>query len=57
VDELARLLSELADPRFDYLIGELPVLPLPDRSVDRVIGADAGDAEVARVLRRTTTAG
>jgi hypothetical protein len=51
VDELERLLAELADPRLDYLLGALPVLPLPDASVDRVIGADSGDAEVARVLR------
>jgi hypothetical protein len=51
VDELERLLKELADPRLDYLLGELPVLPLPDASVDRVIGADAADPEVARVLR------
>ena len=51
VDELERLLHELADPRLDYLLGELPVLPLPDRSVDCVIGAQDGDPEVARVLR------
>jgi hypothetical protein len=51
VDELERLLAELADPRLDYLLGELPVLPLPDASVDRVIGAGEGDPEVARVLR------
>jgi len=51
VDELEQLLHELADPRLDYLLGELPVLPLPDASVDRVIGADGGDPEVARVLR------
>lgn len=51
VDELERLLAELADPRLDYLLGELPVLPLPDASVDRVVGADEDDAEVARVLR------
>ena len=51
VDELERLLRELADPRLDYLLGELPVLPLPDASVDRVIGGDAGDPEVVRVLR------
>lgn len=51
VDELERLLAELADPRLDYLLGELPVLPLPDGSVDVLIGADGGDAEVARVLR------
>ncbi|HEY2073705.1 MAG TPA: hypothetical protein VGG88_09030 [Gaiellaceae bacterium] len=51
VDELERLLAELADPRLDYLLGELPVLPLPDASVDRVIGGDASDVEIARVLR------
>lgn len=51
VDELERLLAELADPRLDYLLGELPVLPLPDASVDRVIGAGDDHPEVARVLR------
>ena len=51
VDELERLQHELADPRLDYLLGELPVLPLPDASVDRVIGADSADPEIARVLR------
>ena len=51
VDELERLVTEFADPRLDYLLGELPVLPLPDASVDRVVGADEGDPEVARVLR------
>jgi hypothetical protein len=51
VDELERLLAELADPRLDYLLGELPVLPLPDRSVDRVIGADNGHPEIVRVLK------
>ena len=51
VDELERLLAELADPRLDYLLGALPVLPLPDASVDRVVGADATDPEVARVLK------
>jgi hypothetical protein len=50
VDELERLMTELADPRLDYLLGELPVLPLPDGSVDLLIGADPADAEVARVL-------
>ena len=51
VDELERLRHELADPRLDYLLGGLPVLPLPDASVDVVIGADDGHDEVARVLR------
>ena len=51
VDELERLIAEFADPRLDYLLGELPVLPLPDRSIDLLVGADSADAEVARVLR------
>jgi hypothetical protein len=51
VAELERLLEELADPRLDYLLGELPVLPLPDASVDLLVGADDADPEVARVLR------
>jgi hypothetical protein len=51
VDALEGLLVELADPRLDYVLGALPVLPLPDRSVDLVIGADDDDPEVARVLR------
>jgi hypothetical protein len=51
VPELERLIADLADPRLDYLLGELPVLPLPTASVDLVVGADAADAEIARVLR------
>jgi hypothetical protein len=51
VDELEKLIAELADPRLDYLLGELPVLPLPDASIDRLIGGPAGDPEVARVTR------
>ena len=51
VAELEGLLAELADPRLDYVLGSLPVLPLPDRSVDLVIGGDSADPEVARVLR------
>jgi hypothetical protein len=47
VDELERLLEEFADPRYDYLLGELPVLPLPDGCVDRVVGPE--HPEVARV--------
>ncbi|MGZ8717197.1 MAG: class I SAM-dependent methyltransferase [Gaiellaceae bacterium] len=49
--ELERLVRELADPRLDYLLGDLPVLPVPDGSVDLVVGADAADPEVVRVLR------
>ena len=51
VADLERLVEELADPRLDYLLGALPVLPLPDASVDLLVGADAADAEVVRVLR------
>jgi hypothetical protein len=51
VAELERLVAELADPRLDYLLGELPVLPLPDASVDLLVGAGSDDPEVARVLR------
>jgi len=49
--ELERLVAELADPRLDYMLGALPVLPLPDASVDLLVGADPGEAEVVRVLR------
>jgi hypothetical protein len=51
VAELERLVAELADPRLDYLLGALPVLPLPDASVDLLVGADGAEPEVARVLR------
>jgi hypothetical protein len=50
-DELERLVAELADPRLDYMLGGLPVLPLPDASVDLLVGADPDDPEVVRVLR------
>jgi ubiquinone/menaquinone biosynthesis C-methylase UbiE len=49
--ELELLVEELADPRLDYLLGGLPVLPLPDASVDLLVGGDPDDPEVARVLR------
>ena len=51
VDELERLIDELADPRLDYLLGDLPVLPLPDASIDRLVGGPADHPEVARVTR------
>jgi len=51
VDALEELMHDLRDPRLDYLLGELPVLPLPDASVDRLVGADATDPEAQRVLR------
>jgi hypothetical protein len=50
VDALEELIEELADPRLDYLLGELPVLPLPDASIHRVVGDfSSDDPEVARV--------
>ncbi|MES1246959.1 MAG: methyltransferase domain-containing protein [Actinomycetota bacterium] len=50
VEAIERLETELADPRLDYLLGELPVLPLPDASVDLVVGKFAeNDPEIARV--------
>ena len=51
VERLDELLQELADPRLDYLLGSLPVLPVPDASVDVLVGADPSDPEVIRVLR------
>jgi phospholipid N-methyltransferase len=51
VPALEALVSELADPRLDYMLGGLPVLPMPDGSVDLLVGADAADPEVVRVLR------
>jgi phospholipid N-methyltransferase len=51
VGALEALVAELADPRLDYMLGGLPVLPLPDDSVDVLVGADPDDPEVVRVLR------
>jgi phospholipid N-methyltransferase len=51
VPALEALVSELADPRLDYMLGGLPVLPMPDHSVDVLVGADPDDPEVVRVLR------
>lgn len=50
VEALEQLEAELADPRLDYLLGGLPVLPLPDASVDLVLGEFAADdPEITRV--------
>ena len=51
VPALEALVSELGDPRLDYMLGALPVLPMPDASVDLLVGADPADPEVVRVLR------
>lgn len=47
---LAELEGEVADPRVWFMIGDAQVIPLPDGTVDEVVGA--GDsAEVDRVSR------
>ena len=52
VDELERLMTELADPRLDYLLGELPGAAAPRRARSTCSsGPTPADAEVARVLR------
>jgi len=51
VGALEALVAELADPRLDYMLGALPVLPMPDASVDVLVGADPSEPEVVRVLR------
>lgn len=50
-DALLRALDEVRDPIWSFLIGALPVLPLPDAFVDDVVGAEDGSEEVARVSR------
>ena len=51
-EELLGLLEQVRDPRYSFLLGELPVLPLPDHWVDEIVGADAlADSELARVRR------
>jgi hypothetical protein len=47
---LELLEREAADPRVFYLIGDPPVLPLPDGSIDAALG-EGVEAELARVLR------
>jgi hypothetical protein len=51
---LEQLLADDHDARYTYLLGELPVLPLPDAWVDDVVGVDAAaadDPELRRVRR------
>jgi hypothetical protein len=50
-DALLAALAELADPRFAFQLGGLPVLPLPDGWVDEVDGVQPGDPELDRVCR------
>jgi ubiquinone/menaquinone biosynthesis C-methylase UbiE len=49
-DRLEELQREFPDPRITFLIGDGAVIPVPDASVDRVIG-DGSEAERRRVLR------
>ena len=54
VDALERLRARTRAPNVFYLLGCAEVLPLPDRSVDEVVGqapTAAGERELARVLR------
>jgi ubiquinone/menaquinone biosynthesis C-methylase UbiE len=55
VDPSAARLEELQrrfpDPRITYLIGDGVVIPIPDRSVDGVLGQGSAE-ELRRVLRR-----
>jgi hypothetical protein len=48
--ELERLEDEIADPRVWFMIGDSEVIPLPDGSVDEVVGVP-GSPEVDRVTR------
>jgi hypothetical protein len=47
---LEDLLRRYPDPRISFLIGDGVVIPLPDRSVDKVLG-EGSAAEIRRVLR------
>jgi ubiquinone/menaquinone biosynthesis C-methylase UbiE len=52
VDRLEALRSECEDARVSYLVGDAAVLPLPDESVDVVLGCSAeAPRELFRVLR------
>jgi ubiquinone/menaquinone biosynthesis C-methylase UbiE len=50
-DRLEELQRRYPDPRITFLIGDGHVIPVPDRAVDRVLGAGS-EAELHRVLRR-----
>jgi|SoimicmetaTmtLPB_FD_contig_51_4105830_length_577_multi_2_in_0_out_0_2 ubiquinone/menaquinone biosynthesis C-methylase UbiE len=49
-DRLDELLRRYPDPRISFLIGDGNVIPVPDRSVDKVLGAGSA-AEISRVVR------
>jgi ubiquinone/menaquinone biosynthesis C-methylase UbiE len=48
---LLELRERVRQPGWSFQLGALPVLPLPDASVDVVVGAAADDPEVVRVCR------
>jgi ubiquinone/menaquinone biosynthesis C-methylase UbiE len=52
VDGLERIRKGCDAPNVSFLIGSPEVLPLPDRSVDSILGS-VDEAELARVLRRS----
>jgi ubiquinone/menaquinone biosynthesis C-methylase UbiE len=49
-DRLEELEERYPDPRITWLVGDGNVVPLPDASVDRVLG-EGSDDELRRVLR------
>ena len=49
VDALERLEAAVRDPRLWFLLGDAEIVPLPDCSVDEVVGGASADLE--RVLR------
>ena len=49
-DRLDELEERFPDSRISWLIGDGEVIPLPDSSVDKVLG-EGTEAEIRRVLR------
>ena len=49
VDALERLEAAVRDPRLWFLLGDAEIVPLPDSSVDEIVGGASVDLE--RVLR------
>ncbi|MFL5951585.1 MAG: hypothetical protein ACJ74M_08255 [Gaiellaceae bacterium] len=55
VDVLERLRAQTRAPNVFYLVGCAEVLPLPDASVDEIVGSPPSpeaERELARVLRQ-----
>jgi ubiquinone/menaquinone biosynthesis C-methylase UbiE len=49
-DRLEELEERYPDPRITWLIGDGAVIPIPDDSVDKVVG-EGSESELRRVLR------